>query len=360
MHMKGLLRKARELVWLEGDPDRDQSTGLIVFGTLEIMLGILAFSVAMCLIILVSASGLGGMKSAHFWMLMGMLCYLTGWFIVMGLGSIKAARWARVLVLVGSWVTIFFGTMAMALLLYILPGIYDLLADSGVFSPSTTMTILSVSIVLLFILQLILPMGAIAFYSLKGVQTTCERLNPSPCWSDHCPLPLLAMGFIAVLGSLSIFVGSSINYVVFLFGTVLAGWQGFLVVLLLSAVCIYVGWGALMRRMHAWWMAYAVIVLTSASMMLSFSEVDMNTVYRSMGYAAGQIAQLGQLSLFNPAVLTFVTCVWGIMASIYLVWVRDCFIPERSHDEIKSYRQRKAEEDAGKPRKTFRPRMRLD
>lgn len=358
--MTDLLRKARELVWLEGDPDKDHSTGLIVFGTLEIVLGILAFSVAMFLLILVSAAGLGGMKASHFWLVMGLLFYLTAWLIVIGLGSIKAQRWARMLALVGSWVTIFFGTLVLALLLYILPGACDLLTDSGVLSPSSAVAVLTFFIIMFFLLQLVMPMVAIAFYNLRGVQGTCERLNPDPCWTDRCPLPLLAMGFISVLGSLSVVLGSSINYVVFLFGKVLVGWKGFAVVLPVAVVCGYVGWGAFSRKMHAWWAAYGIIVIVSASMMLTFSEIDMHTLYTAMGYQAEQIVQLNQMHLLDPAVLNVTTCIWGIMASVYLVWVRDCFRPERKTADVKSYRRLKAEEEAARPVEPKRPRMRLD
>ncbi len=357
--MTDLLKKAREVVWLEGNPEGDYSVGLIVFGALEIILGMLAFSVALFLLILESSAGLGGMKPSHFWMIMGLLFCLSGCLIAVGYGSIRAFRWARVLMLAGSWVTLFFGTLQLALVLYILPGIYDLLADATMLSPSSAMIVLCSSMILLFILQLVLPVTAMAFYGRKGVEKTCERLNPRPCWTDQCSLPLLAMSFISVLGSLSVFLGASMNYVVFLFGHVLVGWPGFCFVLLISAGCGYVGWGAFVRRMHAWWVAYALIVLTSASMMLTFSEVDMPMLYAAMGYTPDQISQLSSIPLLTPAVLTFVVCIWGIMACIYLVWVRDSFRPERVAKEIKSYRQRRAEEQQLAAPKPLQPRMRV-
>jgi hypothetical protein len=314
----------------------------------------------MLLMVLLAGTAPMGMKPTHFWAVTSFLFFLAAWFCAVGVGSIKARRWARVLVLVGAWITIFFGTMLMALLLYLLPGVYDLLADSAVLSPSTAMTALSFSIIVYLLLQLVLPIAAICFYNLKGVQVTCERLNPAPCWSDRCPLPLFAMGFIAVLGCLSLILGASFNYVVFLFGRVLVGWQGFMIVLPISMICGYVGWGAFTRRMHAWWTAYALILLISASLMLTFSEYDMVTLYSAMGYGSEQVNGLGGLRLLSPALLTAATCVWGIMTCIYLVWVRDSFLPEHEQLEVKSYRQRKAEEDAGASPEPSRPRMRLE
>ena len=79
-----------------------------------------------------------------------------------------------------------------------------------------------------------------------------------------------------------------------------------------------------------------------------------------MGYSQAQIAGLQQFPFVSPAVLTFVTCIWGIMACTYLVWVRDCFLPEKDVVEVMSYQQRKAEEVAARPPEAARPRMRLE
>jgi len=95
-------------------------------------------------------------------------------------------------------------------------------------------------------------------------------------------------------------------------------------------------------------------------MMLTFSEMEMDTLYARIGYTAEQIAQLQELSPFNPALFTLLSCAWGIMACAYLVWVRDCFRPEKAEIEIKSYQQRKAEEEAANPEEQPRRRMRLD
>jgi hypothetical protein len=362
--MKDFFKKARERVWLEGDPERDQSTGLAVFGTLEIIMGILAFAFAMFLLVLVSATGLGGMKASHYWIAMGLLFYMTGWFCVMGMGSIKTLRWTRTLMLVGSWVTIFFGTLVLALVLHLLPWVYSLLADSGLLSPQRALAALYVGLSVLIALQLVFPLAAILFYSLKGVQATCERRNPDPCWTDCYPLPLMAMGFVSGLGVSTLLLGATTNYVVFVFGRIWTGFPGFVVVAAIAAACGYVGWGAFTRKKHAWWAAYVIILLTSSSMMLTVAELDMDLLYERMGYSVDQVASLQQLQVFSPAVLTFVACLWGIMACTYLVWVRDCFLPEKDVAEVKSYQQRKAEEMAASPPEnppeSRRPRMRLD
>lgn len=358
--MKDIVKKTLDRVWLEGDPKRDHSTGLAIFGTLEIVLGVMSFACAMFLLVMVSAAGLGGMKPSHYWMSMGFLLYMTGWFSVMGMGSIKALRWARALMLVGSWVTVFFGTLVLALVLYLLPWVYNLLADSGAVSPQMALIALYIILPVLIVLQLVFPLASVVFYSLKGVQATCEKRNPDPCWTDRCPLPLVAMGFISALGVSSVILGATTNYIVFVYGRIWAGFSGFAVVTALACACGYVGWGAFTRKTQAWWAAYGIILVTSSSMMLTFAELDMNELYALMGYSIEQIAELEKLQFISPMALTFVTCVWGIMACTYLVWVRDCFLPEKDPCEVKSYQQRVAEERVALPSESKRPRMRLE
>jgi hypothetical protein len=359
--MKDLLKKSREQVWLEKDPDKDWSRGLFVAGLLEMALGILAFSSAMLLMVIVSKTGYGILKPIQVGQCMFLLLFLTGWWIVMGFGSLKARRWAGVLILAGSWVAIFFGSLFMALILYVLPEVHSLMMDSGLWSPSAALNAVYLTVLLLLLLQLVIPLISIAFYSLKGVESTCCRRNPDPCWTDRIPLPLLVMGFIAALGCCSVFTAASFDYVVFFFGRVVSGWAGLIIVLLISAACGYVGWGAFMQKMQAWWSAYAVILTISCSLMLTFAEVEMDVLYAHMGCTPDQIVQLSRYRVLNPAMLSAISGIWGAMACIYLVWVRDCFLPDTKEEEVKSYEQlmaeqKKSEEDPV-PR---RPRMRLD
>jgi len=361
--MKEIFKSVLE--WLRNEPDtsKDRSVGLVVFGTVDIVFGIFCFSLAMLLLITVSSLGMGALKPAHFKMAEGALFFLTGWFIVMGLASIKARRWARALLLVGAWMAIFFGTLALALILYVFPEMYSIIADSGSFSPTASLGMLYFSVFVLVLLQLVFPVFGIVFYGSASVRATCERINPEPSWTDRHPLPLIAMTFISATGCLSIVIAAPSNYVVFLFGHMVDGLPGFAVVALVSVACGYVGWGAFTRRMHAWWGAYALVFLISASLMLTFSEMDMASIYACMGHSDGQIENLQRFYPFSSAMLTYMACVWGIMACIYLLWVRDCFCPEKDQVVVKSYQQRKAEEDAAKPTAKPakpRPRMRLD
>lgn len=359
--MKDILLKVRERVWMEGDPDKDHSAGLVVFGALFVLLGVVAFVIAMALMVATSSAGLGGAKVSQYRIVMGVLFGLSVWCILIGLGSAKAKRWARSMILAGSWVSVFFGALFLAVVLYLLPDVFDLAIDAGWLSTGFAMRLLYGTFFLAAALLLVVPVAAIVFYGLRGVQNTCERKNPAPCWTDRLPLPLLAMGLVSLCGFLYLLFGASSNYVVFLFGHVVTGWKGFSVLLGVSAAYGYVGWGGFARKIHAWWLAYVVTLLVAASMMHTFSDLDMGSLYAAMGYDAEQVAQLEQIEFLNPATLTFATCLWSVLACILLAWVRDAFMPEERQARVKSYRQRKAEEAASDhPIEPARMRMRMD
>lgn len=343
------------------DSLKDRTVGLVVFGVVDLLFGVFFFALAMLLLVAVSSADPVALKPVHFRMVEGILLFLTGWFVAMGLGSAKAQRWARALLLVGAWISIFFGTLALASILYVLPETYETLEARGTIPPTALLRALYFAVFVLVLLQLVFPIVGILFYGSPSVRATCERINPRPVWTDRHPLPLLAMAFVSATGCLCVVLAASLNYTVFFFGHILDGWAGFLVVAALSLACAYVGWGAFTRRMYAWWGAYALVFLVSASLMLSFSEMDMPTIYAHMGYTAEQTERLLRFYPLGSAVLTWMSCVWGIMACIYLLWVRDCFRPEEKRPVVKSYQQRKAEEENAQPRPgNPRPRMMLD
>ena len=88
---------------------KDRKVGLVVFGILQIILGGLCALLVPLMILGMIASrtfedvSAAGMSARM--MVPGVLFYVivAVWFIWMGIGSIKARRWARALVLVTSW-----------------------------------------------------------------------------------------------------------------------------------------------------------------------------------------------------------------------------------------------------------------
>ena len=116
---------------------KDRKTGLIVFGILQIILGGLCTLIVPFMIIGMLASTVLDESSAPpiniSMMLPGVLLYTLAatWFISMGIGSIKARRWARALVLVSSWLWLISGTVGLIFVLLLMPDMYDRMGQSG-------------------------------------------------------------------------------------------------------------------------------------------------------------------------------------------------------------------------------------
>ena len=66
-------------------------------------------------------------------MIPGILFYtlLAVWFIWVGIGSIKARRWARALILISSWLWLICGVSGFVIILLLLPNMYDQMGESG-------------------------------------------------------------------------------------------------------------------------------------------------------------------------------------------------------------------------------------
>ena len=113
-------------------PDfKDRTTGLIVFGILEIIFG--AFCALMVPLMIFGMFVSAGLHKGSTppvgasMMIPGILFYvlIAVWSIWMGIGSIKARRWARALLLVTSWLWLISGMVGLVFMLVLLPNMYD-------------------------------------------------------------------------------------------------------------------------------------------------------------------------------------------------------------------------------------------
>ena len=88
---------------------KDRSTGLVVFGILQVFIsGFCALMVPMMLVGVVLSAEIDGAAGASMSAQMvipavAFYCLLAAWFAWMGIGSILARRWARALTLVLAW-----------------------------------------------------------------------------------------------------------------------------------------------------------------------------------------------------------------------------------------------------------------
>ena len=301
-------------------PYRDRRTALLIAGVLEILLGVGAWLIVGLMIFaasMVTAQGAGSTGS----MIPGLAVYgIAGLvFVMLGVGSIRARRWARALWLVVSSFWLIGGVLAAAVVALLMASV------AGVES------ILLIAILSFFAVFMIgLPASLLAFYRSPHVKATCEAAAPEPCWTDGCPLPVLgaALWFASMTLTLP-WMGWLYGGLYPFFGHFVRGAAGhglWMVSGLLSGIATY----GIYRRIHTLWLLGLVLVLGQGiSATVTYAVVDPKELFAAMGIEGAALEQIERMGMIRPSYM-----IGSVAAAILpmvglLLWARACF-PKRS------------------------------
>ena len=301
-------------------PYRDRRTALLIAGVLEILLGVGAWLIVGLVIFaasMVTAQGAGSKGS----MIPGIAVYgIAGLvFVMLGVGSIRARRWARALWLVVSSFWLIGGVLAAAVVALLMASV------AGVES------ILLIAILSFFAVFMIgLPASLLAFYRSPHVKATCEAAAPEPCWTDGCPLPVLgaALWFASMTLTLP-WMGWLYGGLYPFFGHFVRGAAGhglWMVSGLLSGIATY----GIYRRIHTLWLLGLVLVLGQGiSATVTYAVVDPKELFAAMGIEGAALEQIERMGMIRPSYM-----IGSVAAAILpmvglLLWARACF-PKRS------------------------------
>ena len=301
-------------------PYRDRRTALLIAGVLEILLGVGAWLIVGLMIFaasMVTAQGAGSKCS----MIPGLAVYgIAGLvFVMLGVGSIRARRWARALWLVVSSFWLIGGVLAAAVVALLMASV------AGVES------ILLIAILSFFAVFMIgLPASLLAFYRSPHVKATCEAAAPEPCWTDGCPLPVLgaALWFASMTLTLP-WMGWLYGGLYPFFGHFVRGAAGhglWIASGLLSGIATY----GIYRRIHTLWLLGLVLVLGQGiSATVTYAVVDPKELFAAMGIEGAALEQIERMGMIRPSYM-----IGSVAAAILpmvglLLWARACF-PKRS------------------------------
>jgi hypothetical protein len=315
---------------------QDRKTLLVVFGILQIILGavcaMLVPFMALSLIMTRSFES-SAVPPMNIRMIAPTLLFyliLAVWFIWAGIGSIKARRWARALVLVFSWLWLICGVIGVVLLFFIIPDIFGKMAATGQMPQEIFIVMKIIIDFFTFILFVLVPGMFILVYGGKNVKLTCEFRDPQVRWTDKCPLPVLGLvlmfGFSAfsVLGML--FYGRVVPF----FGFLVKGIPGGIIILAIAAILGYLSRGLYLMDIKAWWTAVVFIILASISNIVtfSFSRVSLLDVYAAMDFPAQQIELIKQYG-FQDSYIMALSGLWIIPMLGYILFMRKYFVEQK-------------------------------
>ena len=312
-------------------PDfKDRRTGLIVFGILEIVLGALAALMIPLMILgqaMAARTNQEAMSARQ--LAPGMVSYLliSAVLIGVGIGSCKTRRWARALSLVLAWSWLAIGVLSIIMMAFFMPSIVKGSQPRGQQVPEAALLIgMLVAMVFMGILFIALPAVLVLFYRSPHVKATCEVRNPSPSWTDACPLPVLGMslwlGFGAV-GALA--MPLSMHGVLPVFGKVLSGFAGSLCCVMLALLWGYCAWAVYRLRSAGWWIVLISLCIISVSAWMTFSRIDLAELYRVMGYSERQIDMVKHFSFLQGNRIAYWSVAWIVPMVGFLLFVKHYF-----------------------------------
>ena len=305
---------------------KNRSTGLIVFGILTILLGcICALSVPLMIFSQVMAAKATG-APPNFSIILpctslyGVLAMALVW---LGIGSIKARRWARALLLIYSWSWLITGIVMTVGMTYWLSRI--LLVDSTGTRTAIRMLLLSmmVTYVIIFV---ILPSIWTFFYASRHVKATCEARDPVLCWTDACPLPVLACSLWLIFCAPMMLITPLTGHAVMpFFGTFLTGIPGAMLYLAGAAVLIYGAWAMYKLNRLGWWLIFIALCAFFISNILTYARHDVTELYRLMGYPKAQIELIQKSCLFTGNSMMWFSLFSTLPFMGYLIFIERFF-----------------------------------
>jgi hypothetical protein len=318
---------------LSSPPDpgfKDRRKALMAFGILEIVFGALAT----LMILLVVIGGIMAAQAAPGAMplrrvLPSVLFYaLAGAALVAaGIGSCEARRWGRALSLIIAWIWLLIGLVTAAFMIFFLPSILKGSQQQGQGMPEAILTmIMLVSLGVVLVMFVAAPGILVCFFQGRHVKATCEAVNPEPCWTDACPLPVLGLSLCLGFGAFSmLLVPLSANGVLPVFGRILSGPLGGVCCVALAILLGAVAWGIYRLRPTSWRLAVGLICLGTASAFITFSQIDLPSLYRLMGYPRQQVELMSQYPFMQGHRMAYLSLVGGAVMLAYLLFVRRFF-----------------------------------
>jgi len=308
---------------------KDRTVGLVIFGVIQILIGAFCALLVPLSLAAQSLATVGGVVAADpRSALPGMVVFavLATAFVWLGIGSMRARRWARELTLSLSWVWLLTGLCSLIFAWLMLPPMLRELGGAGGLPSDVVVLVTIVTMVFLGFAYVLLPGAFVLFFRSAHVAATCRARDPRPQWTDDLPQRLLTLTIVWVLAAVSVLVMPAYRFVVPFFGVVLAGSVGAVVWLVILIVCVALAWGSGRRQPWAWRGAMIAVLLAALSSVTTFLRVDAVEVVRAMDLPADQ-AGLVTLAMMPDrwVVVLFWLVTWGSFLA-YLVTLRRFFV----------------------------------
>jgi hypothetical protein len=291
---------------------------LALFGLIEILIGAASFGLLCVMLILwVFASRLPPDQVPMLGttnLVLSALLYAgsAAFFVVMGVGTIYARRWARAVMLIVAWPWLL---NMVAFLIFLVVMLRPLMAQiqDAAGAPVSPAILIAIPLGLCVFLT-ILPLAFIIFYTRPGVRHAFETTDRNPCWTDGRPPSVLAMALIMWIVAGGCLAG--VFYGAFaLFGTMLIGAPAVVAGVAAAGVCAWLGLGLYRMSFTGWWANLGFAVLLHLSWWMTLSRLGLERILGTAQHDPERmqaLRQSGLTALFESP--------WLVLLSA-LIWI---------------------------------------
>jgi hypothetical protein len=303
----------------------DRSTGLLIFGVFEIIGGVLAaLEVPAAWFFLLSPKfprPPGSEMSPR-----SVVLNCASWaaaavvLITLGLGAMRARRWAWALNLILSWLGLVAGTITVG-------SMWIATKPGGMGRFMLGPALLMPGIAGLFLL----------FYRSNDVEQTCKHRDPVERWTDRQPLPVLAAVLLAAWGAACGLAWNHTPHVAAFFGRYLTGLPASALLLLWLAADVYVAFALFKMKPSGWWVAVAAVSAQILSMILTVRRTSPLDAMTMAGWPKEKIDLTQQVAITG----IWTSIAFGIAHLLFLIWLGRYFRrakTERSEEISSGYR----------------------
>lgn len=290
----------------------DRRGWLIVFGIAHCLLGLVSL-----LLMFGTAVAAERIRTPSAGQSVVFYAVATLYFFAIGIGSMRARRWARAIALAISAVWLACGIVGFAALFVVLPHLLVLIP------PSQEKTFISAAVITIFATAVALPLIFVLFYRGDAVRETCESVDRNPRWTDRLPLPVLALALPLAFAGLLTLMNVNMR-VYYLFGVMLTGAPAMIATVAIAMFFAIVSLELFRMRPAAWWVLLLVHLLTAVGCVAAFST-DVNAAVARMGTMTPQIRAMHLETLPRDPRLWAIVAISWLAYLGFLLWLRRYF-----------------------------------
>ncbi len=307
-------------------PFKDKSGWLIAIGIVLLFASVMAGCGAVLMplmLFLPQPAGQPPIQLAMTQIVMITLMYTTvsvalGW---LGIGCLMKRRWSRPLTLILSTHWLIIGVLSILSTLATYPIAMETIQAEKTVPKAAVYVIMAITVAIIAAMMVVLPAAILLIIKSPDMRSTVEHYDPTPRWTDRCPIKVLGLSLTLYLTGL--FFAFGIAYAAFpIAGVLLRGVPAILTVSIVAALLFLSGYWVYKLQDRGWWLGLLTISIVTLAMIPSTLLVPAVDFYRAMGTPEEQLPIIAEHEQLLKATFMGMMILFAIGFAAYMLSVR--------------------------------------